>query len=49
MTDLHFSQVCILGYGLIGASLAKAMKARGLADRIVAFDHDKTRAARGHG
>lgn len=41
MTDLHFSQVCILGYGLIGASLAKAIKARGLAARIVAFDHDK--------
>ncbi len=38
---LHFSQVCILGYGLIGASLAKAIKARGLATRIVAFDHDK--------
>ncbi len=33
-----FEQICIIGLGLIGASLAQAVKDRGLAQRIVAVD-----------
>lgn len=33
-----FEQVCIVGLGLIGASLAQAIRDRGLADRLVAVD-----------
>ena len=33
-----FNQVCIIGLGLIGASLAQAIKDNGLSERLVAVD-----------
>ncbi|PNK59531.1 bifunctional prephenate dehydrogenase/3-phosphoshikimate 1-carboxyvinyltransferase [Psychrobacter sp. FDAARGOS_221] len=37
-----FEQVCIIGLGLIGASLAQAIKDRQLAERLVAVDRQAT-------
>ncbi|WP_133104261.1 bifunctional prephenate dehydrogenase/3-phosphoshikimate 1-carboxyvinyltransferase [Psychrobacter sp. S4(2024)] len=37
-TQPLFQQVCVIGLGLIGASLAQAIKDNGLAERIVAVD-----------
>ncbi|MBH0096447.1 bifunctional prephenate dehydrogenase/3-phosphoshikimate 1-carboxyvinyltransferase [Psychrobacter sp. NZS113] len=34
----RFKQVCVIGLGLIGASLAQAIKDNGLSDRLVAVD-----------
>ena len=36
-----FQQVCVIGLGLIGASLAQAIKDNGLSQRIVAVDRHK--------
>lgn len=38
MKDFMFSQVCVIGLGLIGASLAQAIKNKHLSQRIVAVD-----------
>ena len=43
MQPLHtqlplFQQVCVIGLGLIGASLAQAIKDHGLSARLVAVD-----------
>ncbi|MBP2281045.1 3-phosphoshikimate 1-carboxyvinyltransferase [Psychrobacter sp. PL19] len=35
-----FKQVCVIGLGLIGASLAQAIKDHGLSTRLVAVDND---------
>ncbi|MGO2020310.1 prephenate dehydrogenase/arogenate dehydrogenase family protein, partial [Psychrobacter sp.] len=35
-----FKQVCVIGLGLIGASLAQAIKDNGLSQRLVAVDRD---------
>ncbi len=38
-----FAKTCIIGLGLMGASVAQAMRERGLSQQIVAFDtHDDT-------
>ncbi|MEM9169005.1 MAG: prephenate/arogenate dehydrogenase family protein [Pseudomonadota bacterium] len=42
----RFDAVCLVGVGLIGSSLARAMRAAGLAGRIVGFDTDEKAAAR---
>lgn len=34
----HFAQTCVIGLGLIGASLAQAIKDKGLTQRLVAVD-----------
>ncbi len=34
---VHFSRVALLGAGLIGSSLAWAIRARGLADHVAAY------------
>src|SRR5580704_12248880 len=39
MSDKIFRRVAIIGFGLIGSSLARAIRAHGLADEIVACDH----------
>ncbi len=36
-----FEQVCVIGLGLIGASLAQAIKDKGLSTRLVAVDRDQ--------
>lgn len=41
-----FSSVAILGIGLIGSSLARVIRARGLAERIVGFDGSESVRAR---
>ncbi|MEM8770422.1 MAG: prephenate/arogenate dehydrogenase family protein [Pseudomonadota bacterium] len=46
MADLKFSRVAIIGPGLIGASLARAMRKAGVVDHLTAFDKDATVAAR---
>ena len=33
-----FKQICVIGLGLIGASLAQAIKDNGLSERLVAVD-----------
>lgn len=38
---MMFSQVTIIGMGLIGSSIARALKAKGIAGRIIAADHDE--------
>ena len=41
MADIvKFKRACVIGVGLIGSSLARAMRARGLADEIVGVDRD---------
>lgn len=42
----HFDRAAIIGAGLIGASLARAMRAHGVADRIAGFDLDADVRAR---
>jgi cyclohexadieny/prephenate dehydrogenase len=42
----HFNRVLIIGVGLIGSSLSRAMRAQGLAARIVGFDLDADVRAR---
>ena len=39
---LFFERVAILGLGLIGGSLARALKTTGVAQHVVAFDLDQT-------
>ena len=39
---LFFERVAILGLGLIGGSLALALKSNGVAQHVVAFDLDQT-------
>ena len=34
MSDVHFNKIALIGIGLIGSSLAHAIKARGLADEV---------------
>ena len=34
MTDVHFDRIALVGIGLIGSSIARAVKAKGLADRV---------------
>jgi hypothetical protein len=34
MSDVHFNKIALIGIGLIGSSLAHAVKARGLADHV---------------
>ena len=45
-TSPHFSTVALIGTGLIGGSLALAMREAGLCDRLVGFDADDRAAAR---
>lgn len=44
-----FSTVAIIGLGLIGGSLAKAIKQRGMADRIIGYGRSAERLARAQG
>ncbi len=41
-TKLKFDQVCIIGIGLIGSSLARAVRENGLADRLVGCDQSRS-------
>lgn len=34
MTDVHFDRIALIGIGLIGSSIARAVKAKGLADKV---------------
>ena len=34
MSDVHFNRIALVGIGLIGSSLAHAIKARGLANEV---------------
>ena len=43
----HFSHAVIIGYGVIGASMALAMRERGLAERISAWDKNAESLATG--
>lgn len=40
MKEPHFKQATIIGLGLIGGSIAAGLRARGLAEKIVAFDQN---------
>ncbi len=42
MTDTHFNKVAVIGFGLIGSSLARAIRRFGLAQEITACDHKET-------
>jgi len=45
--DQHvYKRIALIGAGLIGSSLARAMRARGLADHIIGFDREAVVAAR---
>ena len=49
MTDnqqINFERVCVIGPGLIGSSLALAMREAGIANKFVGFDQDAAIAAR---
>ena len=48
MTDkaVHFSRATIVGIGLIGSSLARAIREQGLADEIVGYDADEDALSR---
>ncbi|MEO0613160.1 MAG: prephenate/arogenate dehydrogenase family protein [Pseudomonadota bacterium] len=46
MTDKLFDHVCVIGLGLIGSSLLRAMRAGGLVDRATGFDTDPDIGAR---
>jgi len=41
-----FNKVSIIGFGLIGSSLARAMKAHNLARQIICIDHDEAVCAK---
>ena len=38
MSEPLFKTVCFIGIGLIGSSLARAMRKHGLAERLVCLD-----------
>ncbi len=40
MTEIVFERVALIGMGLIGSSLARAIRARGIADKIIANDRE---------
>jgi 3-phosphoshikimate 1-carboxyvinyltransferase len=40
MEDPHFKRVAIIGLGLIGGSIAKGARIRGLVEHVVAYDRD---------
>ncbi|MBO6784597.1 MAG: prephenate dehydrogenase/arogenate dehydrogenase family protein, partial [Alphaproteobacteria bacterium] len=44
--NLHFDRVAIIGIGLIGSSLARAIRARGLASHVSCHDADADTRAR---
>ncbi|MFC3074883.1 prephenate/arogenate dehydrogenase family protein [Shinella pollutisoli] len=46
MTDVHFDRIALIGIGLIGSSIARAVKAKGLADRVTVSSRSEETLAR---
>lgn len=47
MADPHFERVAVIGLGLIGGSLARSLRTRGIAEHVIAWDSNDLSLKRG--